>query len=284
MVCGFVFAPGTARHVTASEALEWLARRASATGGDFLWLHFNLTTPPPRSGSRDHLALPESFREALHDGSHSTRIERGRKADRGRQRRALRFLVRRVRTRRCGCSVDPRIVVTARRQAAALDRPPARRGEHGAAVPLVGRVAGPAAARPGDVLVQIVREATAASTASRTTCWSTGSRHERESTWARCAGCSCACSACSRPEPAALFRLLNHPPEWIADADLQRCANRPRSSRWCCATWRRCRSASSCCRKRSPRRSTNRTTEPLPADGRHGAGACRSTSSPACSA
>jgi hypothetical protein len=69
MVCGFVFAPGVpGRPVSASDALEWLARGASATGSEFLWLHFNLSIAATEKWMGDHLALSEAFREALRDG------------------------------------------------------------------------------------------------------------------------------------------------------------------------------------------------------------------------
>jgi zinc transporter len=76
LVCGYVFSLDAAgRSIPTQEALEWLAREAQSTESDFLWLHFNLAHSGTEKWIRDHLALCETFRETLHDGSQSTRIE-----------------------------------------------------------------------------------------------------------------------------------------------------------------------------------------------------------------
>src|SRR5262249_40114733 len=82
LVCGFRFAPdkpGIA--VDTDTAAEWLgecqneAKASSAHQGEFLWLHFNLAHVSSERWMRTHLDLPDTFFEALREGSHSTRIE-----------------------------------------------------------------------------------------------------------------------------------------------------------------------------------------------------------------
>jgi zinc transporter len=80
LVCGFRFSPNEPGiPVDADSAIESLARIAETPGrpgtGEFLWLHFNLAHVTSQRWMRAHLDLPESFFEALHEGSHSTRIE-----------------------------------------------------------------------------------------------------------------------------------------------------------------------------------------------------------------
>ena len=86
LVCGFRFTAGQAGvPIDADDAAQWLALEPSAAStlatptphddGEFLWLHFNLAHVSSEKWMHAHLDLPESFFEALREGSHSTRIE-----------------------------------------------------------------------------------------------------------------------------------------------------------------------------------------------------------------
>ncbi|MDE1179794.1 transporter [Paraburkholderia sp.] len=83
LVCGFAFTPGRSGTPLDTESvIEWLARDLEPTGrpspardGEFLWLHFNLAHVSSERWMHAHLNLPESFFDALREGSHSTRIE-----------------------------------------------------------------------------------------------------------------------------------------------------------------------------------------------------------------
>ena len=80
LVCGFLFTPEQAgRPIAANEVIDWLRRTSDAgshdAGDDFLWLHFHLAHSASERWMQAHLDLPESFFEALREGSHSTRIE-----------------------------------------------------------------------------------------------------------------------------------------------------------------------------------------------------------------
>ncbi|MFM0737387.1 transporter [Paraburkholderia xenovorans] len=96
LVCGFRFSAGQPGvPIDTDNAARWLAgnshwpaqtetgaashaappQRSPADNGEFLWLHFNLAHVSSEKWMRAHLDLPESFFEALREGSHSTRIE-----------------------------------------------------------------------------------------------------------------------------------------------------------------------------------------------------------------
>jgi zinc transporter len=80
LVCGFLFSPDQpGRPIAADEAVDWLERTSDSVSydadEDFLWLHFHLAHSASQRWMEAHLDLPESFFEALREGSHSTRIE-----------------------------------------------------------------------------------------------------------------------------------------------------------------------------------------------------------------
>lgn len=88
LVCGFRFSAGLpGAPIDTEAAAGWLAQAPAASSssidnhdghaghGEFLWLHFNLAHVASEKWMRAHLDLPESFFEALREGSHSTRIE-----------------------------------------------------------------------------------------------------------------------------------------------------------------------------------------------------------------
>ncbi|WPO98508.1 transporter [Pseudomonas sp. HR96] len=76
LVCGFHFSEGhSAREVDSAALLQVLSERELARGKEFLWLHLNLAHAGCERWMRSHLELPDEFYEALHEGSRSTRIE-----------------------------------------------------------------------------------------------------------------------------------------------------------------------------------------------------------------
>jgi zinc transporter len=196
------------------EAGDWLAARSS-TG--FRWLHFSLANTASEPWLRTHIELPPAFYESLQAGA-STRVEA---IDEG-----LLAIVNDVQFFAHEASaastvtfyIGPRIAVSARTTALrAVDR---LRG----AVRAGQTFSSPAALLAhllrdqADVLVEIVRQATrqvddaedriiSGRTASRTrlgTLRRTLVRLQRLLT----------------PEPAALFRLLSRPPEWVSESDV----------------------------------------------------------------
>jgi hypothetical protein len=67
LVCGFLFAPGTAgRHLSSPEAIAWLRNPRDADDPEFAWLHFDLAGNATEKWLCEHLTLPDAFHEALH--------------------------------------------------------------------------------------------------------------------------------------------------------------------------------------------------------------------------
>ncbi len=78
LICGFVFSAQAApRPVDSVAALLWMnsARASDQRDQDFIWLHFNLSNVQSEKWLRAHFALPEQFYDSLREGTGSTRIE-----------------------------------------------------------------------------------------------------------------------------------------------------------------------------------------------------------------
>ncbi|MDE2428628.1 MAG: transporter [Burkholderiales bacterium] len=76
LICGYVFEQGApGQSLNTKEALAWLSNRENARKDAFVWLHFNLSNVAAEKWLHEHADLPEEFFETLHEGSRSTRIE-----------------------------------------------------------------------------------------------------------------------------------------------------------------------------------------------------------------
>ncbi|MBR7790975.1 transporter [Undibacterium sp. FT147W] len=76
LICGYLFSHGQAgKTLHTNEALAWLQTTRAANDNSFIWLHFNLTNVAAEKWLHEHVQLPEEFYETLHEGSRSTRIE-----------------------------------------------------------------------------------------------------------------------------------------------------------------------------------------------------------------
>ena len=83
LVCGYLFEPGQAgRAVGSEDVITWLrsTSAAEASGASFVWLHFTVSNASAEPWLRRHLALPDSFYEALHGAAGSTRVEQAEEA------------------------------------------------------------------------------------------------------------------------------------------------------------------------------------------------------------
>ena len=193
----------------------------AAPGGAFLWLHFNLAHTGARPWLAQHAALPEAFFDALKDGLHSTRIERTDQsliAVANDVHFDFSFEPSDIST--LWISVEQHLIVTARqRPLRSVDRlresvkaglrlrSPAELLEH-----LLRAQA--------DVLVDIVRGVTARVDSIEDQLLANRLDHKR----ARLGALRRLLVRLQRllaPEPAALFRLLQHPPHWMAELDVQ---------------------------------------------------------------
>ncbi|MBC3808954.1 transporter [Undibacterium seohonense] len=76
LICGYLFTgrhAGKALHTT--DVLQYLNQTQRLEPSHFLWLHFNLANASTEKWLRENSQSPEEFYESLHQGSRSTRIE-----------------------------------------------------------------------------------------------------------------------------------------------------------------------------------------------------------------
>lgn len=231
LVNGFLFEPGQPpREIPSAEAVAWLQRQDAADAdpsqarphdGPFLWLHFNLSHSACERWMKTHLGLPDDFFEALRQGSHSTRIERQEDALLAVVNDVIyNFGVTSTDISTLWANADHRLLVTARaRPLRSVDklRAAVRRGEDfRSPLDLVVHLLRDQA----DVLVQIVRETGVSVDQIEDRLLSQRLQGNRADLGAMRRGLV-RLQRLLAPEPGALFRLLNRPPAWLREADLQ---------------------------------------------------------------
>ncbi len=220
LICGYRFdAEGIGTSVTAQQADQLLKAPDSQAEG-FLWLHFSLSNSATLKWMQDNLKLPQEFHEILRDSSRSTRVEL--------HDDALLAIINDV---HYDFSFDAsdistlwfyasrHLVVTVRLQAlSSIDRLRAavKRGEKlRTSIALLVHLMQDQC----DVLTHIVR-----TTSQRVD--TIEDRLLAEKAGTQRAGLGALRRLLVRlqrllaPEPAALFRLLHHPPLWIVEDDL----------------------------------------------------------------
>jgi zinc transporter len=75
-VWGYRFAPNEpVRSITSQEAVAFLTAPDPAVPNEFLWLHFSLSNPASEPWLRRYLTLPDSFYESLHSDLDATHLE-----------------------------------------------------------------------------------------------------------------------------------------------------------------------------------------------------------------
>ncbi|MFZ6819150.1 transporter [Undibacterium sp. Ji22W] len=76
LICGYLFTGQDAgKALRSDEVLQYLRQTQTLAPSHFLWLHFNLANASTEKWLREHSQSPEEFYETLHQGSRSTRIE-----------------------------------------------------------------------------------------------------------------------------------------------------------------------------------------------------------------
>jgi zinc transporter len=220
LIYGFLFdAQGHAKALSGEEALAWLSEPATAHNG-FVWLHFNLAHAACAKWLKDNLQLSDAFHESLADGSRSTRVELDDDmlvAVINDVHYDFDFEPTDISTLRL--SVGPRLVVSARLQPLrSIDqlRDAVRRG---------AKVISPVALLvhlmhdQGDVLVDIVRNTTSRVDDLEDNLLA-GRLESKRANLGSLRRLLVRLQRLLAPEPAALFRLLRTPPEWITEDDL----------------------------------------------------------------
>jgi zinc transporter len=223
LVWGYRFAAGgAAEPVDCEAAAALLASTSPGTRPDeFVWLHFSLSNAAAERWIRQHLTLPEAFHDALQEGVGATRVEQVDDALVAILYDVLfefRYDASEVST--VVVCVQPHLLVSARlRPLRSLDRLRlAVRSGAGFTSPV--ELLAVLLLQQAEVMVDIVRQTTRRVDGI-----------EDQLLVQRVSVGRAELSALRRllvrlqrlltPEPAALFRLLNRPPAWIRDPDIQ---------------------------------------------------------------
>ncbi len=218
LICGYLFEPGApGRPIALADAAAWLAKPDEP---GFVWLHFNLTDATAEKWMRAQLPLPAAYFDNLRDGTRSTRLEN---IDDNLvavvNDVAYEFAFEPSEIASLWVNVHARAMVSARlHPLRSIDRlrQAAKMGAcFDSSVALLNHLL----RDQGDVLVHIVRETTLKV-----------DRVEDGMLSERLAPQRAALGQLRRvlvrlqrllvPEPAALFRLLRQPPEWVTEDDL----------------------------------------------------------------
>lgn len=222
LVWAYLIVPGgAAQEIDSEGALQWLAAAPDTRADSFLWLHFSLSNTAAERWMRKRLDLPDSFYESLTEKAVSTRLEQ--------EGNALVAMINDVSfdatiesssVSSVSICLEPRLLVSARlRPLRSVDRlRAALRG--GQTFRSSAELLAQLLRDQADVLAGIVREATARVDLIEDQVLAnqlTTSRREL-GTLRRVL---VRLQRLLAPEPAALFRLLNRPPSWIRDEDLQ---------------------------------------------------------------
>jgi zinc transporter len=223
LICGFCFsADGVGGAVSADQALEFLAaEKLEGQAQGFVWLHFNLSHTATEKWLRDHKLLPDVFREALHEGSRSTRVE----LDDDMLMAVINdvhfdFNFESSDISSLWLTVNPRCVISLRSQPLrSIDRlrDAVKQGRKiQSSVALLVHLMHD----QGDVLVRIVRDTTVRIDTIEDQLLSDRLEKQRADLGAL-RRLLVRLQRLLAPEPAALFRLLQKPPTWIGEDDLQ---------------------------------------------------------------
>lgn len=221
LVCGYLFgADGRGRPIESAAAAQWIARR-DAGAGEFIWLHFNLTNTASEKWLKENSALAEEFYESLHEGQRSTRIELADNTLVAVINDVLHdFTFDSSDISTLWLSVERRVVISARRKPLkAVDRlrHAVKNGEpFRSSVEMLIHLLRDQA----DVLVKVVRDATNQVDAIEDNLLAGRLDHKRADLGAL-RRVLVRLQRLLAPEPAALFRLLQRPPSWVAELDSQ---------------------------------------------------------------
>ena len=222
LICGFQFgANGRGEAIGVDQALQWLAAHRAQPDTGFVWLHFNLAHAATEKWLREHVQLSNVFHESLKDGSRSTRVELDDDT--------LVAVVNDVHydfafepsdISTMWLSVGPHLVVSARLQPLrSIDRlrDAVKKGTTlRSSVELLVHLMHD----QGDVLVNIVR-ATTAKVDDIEDHLLAGRLEKKRAGLGALRRLLVRLQRLLAPEPAALFRLLKLPPEWMGDEDLE---------------------------------------------------------------
>jgi zinc transporter len=222
LICGYLIDPHSgAQSVDSEQGAAWLAAPSAPDDGAFLWLHFNLSHTAAQPWLAEHAGLHDAFFDALGEGVHATRIER--------TEQALIAVINDVHfdfsfepsdISTLAISVERRLVVTARRRPLrSIDR---LRTAVKAGEPLrsSAELLEHLLRAQADVLVDIVRSVTERIDGIEDQLLA-GRLDAKRARLGALRRVLVRLQRLLAPEPAALFRLLQHPPDWMDAIDVQ---------------------------------------------------------------
>jgi zinc transporter len=221
LVCAYLFGQrASGLPVEAREAAEWL-RQPGRGENEFIWLHFNLANTASEKWLRENSALAEEFYESLHEGQRSTRIELADNTLIAVINDVLHdFSFEPSDIATLWLSVDRQVVISARRKPLmAIDRlrNAVKNGEpFRSSVELLIHLLRDQA----DVLIKVVRDAIRQVDGIEDNLLAGKLNHKRANLGAL-RRVLVRLQRLLAPEPAALFRLLQRPPHWVAELDSQ---------------------------------------------------------------
>lgn len=222
LVWGYRFGPDhpLPQALDSAQATRWL-NEPTVRDGEFAWLHFNLSTAACEKWLKTHTHLADEFYETLHQGSRSTRIELADNTLIAVVNDVLHdFTFEASDISTLWVAVAPGLVVSARRtplQSIERLHQAVRQGEPiRSSVELLVHLLRDQA----DVLVNIVRDAVARVDVIEDSLLA-GRLRAKRADLGSMRRVLVRLQRLLAPEPAALFRLLQRPPVWMADLDTQ---------------------------------------------------------------
>lgn len=222
LVWGFHFSQGGHGHsIDHADIERSMGELSSADTSDFFWLHFNLSQAGTEKWLREHIPLPVEFFEALQQGSRSTRVELVDDSLLAVVNDVLHgFAFNPDETSTLWLSVTPHLVISARRKPLkSVDRlrqAVLAGARLGTSVELLTHLLRDQA----DVLIDIVRETVTRVDKIEDDLLADRLNYKRANL-GNLRRVLVRLQRLMAPEPAALFRLLQRPPQWIDELDLQ---------------------------------------------------------------
>lgn len=216
-------APHTPVQVTADRLVAEIDAYRTAPDGDgsLLWMHFNLSQASTERWLRAHTPLPAEFFESLQQGSRSTRVEQVDDALLTVMNDVLHgFSFEPSEISTLWVYVMPGIVISARRKPLkSVDR--LRQAvQNGVPIRSTVELLTHLLRDQADVLIDIVRDAVARVDKIEDDLLA-GRLDSKRGHLGSLRRVLVRLQRLMAPEPAALFRLLQRPPTWMADADVR---------------------------------------------------------------
>jgi zinc transporter len=222
LVWAYQFHDATTTEISPSDDLgQLLDQHLKSPSGKLLWLHFNLSQASTERWLREHTPLPPEYFEALQQGSRSTRVEQVDDALLAVVNDVLHgFAFDPSETSTLWMYITPTLLISARKKPLkSVDR--LRQAvQQGASVTSTTELLTHLLRDQADVLIGIVRD-TVTRVDKIEDDLLAGRLDSKRGSLGQLRRVLVRLQRLMAPEPAALFRLLQRPPAWIADDDLQ---------------------------------------------------------------